>query len=90
MPKFCYRYSIGNSNEGQVGMCFDIVLEQEQLNEDEAVEQCKKELDEYGAESCMTGLDILPSPFAHICVYVNPEKITKDDIEDAHEVKDED
>lgn len=90
MPKFCYRFSIGNSGTGgQVGMCFDFTLEQEKEDQDEAVAKCKEALSEYGAEDSMTGLSILPYPFAHICVYVNPANITKDDIEMVDEVKDE-
>jgi len=80
MSKFRYRFSIGNSTEGQVGMCFDVTLEQEKEDHDDAVTQTKALLAEYGAEASLTGLDILPQPFDGICVYVNPAAITKEDI----------
>lgn len=87
MPKFIYRFSLGDSNEGQVGFCFDLVLEQEKKDEDEAAVKCREALSEYGAEDSMTGLSILPEPFSGICVYVNPTKITADDIVMSDEVK---
>lgn len=70
-------------------MCFDFTLEQEEENEDEAVEECKKQLSEYGAEDSLTDLRILGDPFGHICIYVNPDEITKDHIEMVDEVKDD-
>lgn len=68
-------------------MCFDFTLEQEKQDDQEALEKCKEALSEYGAEESMTGLQILPEPFDHICVYVNPDKITLDNIEMVDEIK---
>lgn len=86
MPRFTYRFSIGNSgHDGQVGFCFDYTVERAERNDDETVEDVKEALSEQGAETCMTGLDILPRPFGHICVYVNPANITKDHIVDVTE-----
>ncbi len=90
MSKFRYRFSIGNSGtDGQVGMCFDLVLEQEKENTKQAVEECRRMLSEYGAEDCMTGLSILPQPFGHVCIYLNPANITEEDIESCDELTEE-
>lgn len=80
MPKFNYRFSIGNSNEGQVGFCFDFAFESPQRDDKAAVEAAKAMLSDYGAEESLTGLDLLPSPFSGQCIYINVAKITEEDI----------
>lgn len=78
--RITYRFSLGNSTEGQVGFCFDFVMQQEKRDDHEAVDAVKAQFEEYGTDQCMTGLSILPEPFDGICVYVNTSKITVEDI----------
>lgn len=85
MKNITYRFSIGDSTNGQVGMCFDFTMRQTERNPQEAVDAVKAALAEFGTDTCMTGLSILPAPFSHICVYPNEDLITVDDIVDIHE-----
>lgn len=82
MKKITYRFSLGDSTDGQIGMCFDFTMRQEAKNPQEAVEAVKAALEEFGTDACLTGLSILPEPFSHICVYPNENRITVDDIVD--------
>lgn len=80
MHKFRYRFSIGDSNEGAVGFCFDVVIEQATQDSEDAVKQVRTMLADYGAEESLTDLSILPEPFGGICIYINPNVITAGDI----------
>lgn len=89
MPTFSYRFSIGNSNTGQVGLCFDFEMEQEKADEAAAVIAVKAALSEHGAEDRLTDLRIIGDPITHVCLYLNTALITKDDIDSVEELEDE-
>ena len=78
--RITYRFSLGDSTDGQVGFCFDFSMDQAARDDQAAVDAVKAAFSEYGTDTCMTGLSILPEPFAGICVYVNEDLITVEDI----------
>lgn len=78
MTKFNYRFSLGDTNSGQVGLCFELTLEQMQIDKQEAVATLHQVLEDCNGEL----LDIrlgLPG-IHHACLYLNTKPITADDI----------
>ena len=82
MPEYIYRFSLGNSTTGQVGLCFDLHVTQERTNKAQAVRLAREAL----ANQID---DPLPVPNAYLSermrgavVYVNADKLTERDIVD--------
>ena len=85
MPEFIYRFSIGNATTGQVGLCFDLKLEQDEEDQEEAVQEAREALD-HALDDPLPVLASRGGPAEDLVVFVNADKITVDDIVDVTEV----
>lgn len=76
--EYFYRFSVGNSNTDAVGLCFDVILEQEddKPNHEAAVAKAKELLADT-VEPWRLRADF---PLYDMCVYINADHITADDI----------
>jgi len=64
---FKYRFDLGDSDGGPVGLCFDVVLEQERCNRKAALKKAIDVLSEFDQDPIVINMP----PFKHVCVYVN-------------------
>jgi len=79
-----YLFSVGNSTDGHIGLCARVNAASKQ----EALKKVKHNIEINSNSMCM--LDVKSSYLKdadYVCVYVNPDAFTIEDIEDWEELQ---
>ena len=83
MATYCYRFSLGNSDTNALGLCFDVILEQNRRNKKAALKKAKELFSEWEQEPLVFQV----KPLEHFCLYLNQHHFREEDIVDIREIQ---
>ena len=78
IPEMSYLFSMGNSTKGTIGFCVRVKA----TSKEQALATIKESLHDYAQDQMIADIQI--SGLEYCTIYVNPDAITLDDIEEVN------